>query len=73
MNPLDENFPFESKEQFEKVFVTFTDDFCVSDGEKELVIAINVEFAFDVALDNKLDEDNYLLVGNSNWSLDMGV
>ena len=51
----------------ERVFVTFTDDFVVSDGEKELVITINVEFAFDVPLDGKFNDDNIVLM-NNNYS-----
>jgi hypothetical protein len=49
----------------EQVLVTFTDDVCISDGERELVITINVEFAFDVPVDGKFNDDNYMLVSNN--------
>ncbi len=56
--PVDENF--------ERVYVTWLDDFTVSDGEKELVISINVEFAFDVPIDGKFVDDNFVLVSNNS-------
>lgn len=56
----------EEAQNAERVYVTFTDDFVVSDNEKELVITINVEFAFDVPVDgSQLDNDNVVMVSNS--------
>ncbi|MBS3109746.1 hypothetical protein J4227_04425 [Candidatus Woesearchaeota archaeon] len=59
---IPENVPV--PDNCERVFVTFTDDVTVSDGEKELVVAINIEFAFDVPLDNTY-ADVPVLLNNS--------
>ncbi len=52
----------ESSEDCEKVYVSFTDDVCISNEEKELVISINVEWSFEVPINNKYVDDNYVLI-----------